>query len=146
MTLKVLARPASFSTANERVWKDAVRAAVYAQHFTRPTDARFAVAIEFRVAVAKTANEVWDLDNLTAVERNVRSCRATQLPRMPLFTPRVRATWVMGLPNPFAIRTHRSELRIGVPPCQRHPALLRAGAYTIRGEGPHPRFGLPAGD
>lgn len=64
MTFGVLARPASYSTANERVWKDAVRAAVDAQHFTRPTDARFAVAIEFRIAVAKTANEVWDLDNL----------------------------------------------------------------------------------
>ncbi len=64
VTFEVLARPASYSTANERGWKDAVRAAVDAQHFIRPIDARFAVAIDFRLAVAKTANEVWDLDNL----------------------------------------------------------------------------------
>lgn len=64
VTFEVLARPASYSTADERLWKDAVRAAVKAQVSTRPVNARFAVAIEFRLAVTKTASEVWDLDNL----------------------------------------------------------------------------------
>jgi len=62
-TIEVAARPATFATAHEAAWKDAVRAAVVAAG-CQPVDGRFAVRIEFRLTPARTANEVWDLDNL----------------------------------------------------------------------------------
>jgi hypothetical protein len=61
--IEVTARPATFATAHERPWKEAVRAAVTASGVT-PQNARFAVKIDFRLAAARNANEVWDLDNL----------------------------------------------------------------------------------
>jgi hypothetical protein len=61
--IEVTGRPATFATADEHPWKEAVRAAVAATG-VRPRNARFAVRIEFRLAPARTANEVWDLDNL----------------------------------------------------------------------------------
>ena len=63
MTIEVTGRPATFATAHERPWKEAVRAAVAATG-VQPLNARFAVRIVFRLAVARNANEVWDLDNL----------------------------------------------------------------------------------
>jgi len=62
-TIQVVGRPASFATAHEKRWKAAVRSAVAAAE-VQLQDARFAVRIEFRVAVSRNANEVWDLDNL----------------------------------------------------------------------------------
>jgi Holliday junction resolvase RusA-like endonuclease len=62
-TIQVVGQPASFATAHEKPWKDAVRSAVAAAG-VQPQDARFAVRMEFRVAVSQNANEVWDLDNL----------------------------------------------------------------------------------
>jgi hypothetical protein len=61
--IEVAGRPATFATAHERPWKEAVRAAV-AVSGVRTQNARFAVRIDFRLAPARTANEVWDLDNL----------------------------------------------------------------------------------
>lgn len=63
VTIEVSGRPSSYSSVHEKPWKDAVRAAVGATGI-QPRDARFAVRLEFRTAVAKNANEVWDLDNL----------------------------------------------------------------------------------
>lgn len=63
VTIEVAGRPATFATAHERPWKEAVRAAIAARG-VRPQNARFAVRIDFRLAAARTANEVWDLDNL----------------------------------------------------------------------------------
>ena len=63
VTIEVEGRPATFATTHERPWKEAVRAAVSATG-VQPLSARFAVRIVFRLAVARNANEVWDLDNL----------------------------------------------------------------------------------
>jgi Holliday junction resolvase RusA-like endonuclease len=63
VTIEVVGRPSSYSSAHEKPWKDSVRAAIAATG-VRPQDARFAVRLEFRIAVATSANEVWDLDNL----------------------------------------------------------------------------------
>lgn len=63
VTIQVTGRPATFATAHEKPWKDAVRSAVVASG-VEPQAARFAVRLEFRLATARNANEVWDLDNL----------------------------------------------------------------------------------
>jgi hypothetical protein len=63
VTIHVTGRPSSFSSSFEKPWKDAVRAAVTATG-VQPTDARFAVRLEFRIAAPRNANEVCDLDNL----------------------------------------------------------------------------------
>jgi Holliday junction resolvase RusA-like endonuclease len=63
VTIEVAGRPSGYSSAYEKPWKDAVRAAVAATG-TRPQDARFAVCLEFRIAVVRNSNEALDLDNL----------------------------------------------------------------------------------
>ena len=63
VSFTVHARPATFATAHEAAWKQAVRAAVLASG-VQPAEARFAVSIEFRTPVPRRSNEVWDLDNL----------------------------------------------------------------------------------
>jgi Holliday junction resolvase RusA-like endonuclease len=60
---EVVGRPATFATAAERPWKEAVRAAVRAAGIT-PTTARWGVRIEFRTPVPVRRNDVWDIDNL----------------------------------------------------------------------------------
>lgn len=62
-TIRVLGRPATFATAGEAPWKEAVRRAV-AESGCQPVDARFSVRIDFRLGSSRTAGEVWDLDNL----------------------------------------------------------------------------------
>lgn len=62
--IEVQGRPATFGTAAEAAWKEAVRAAVTATGCEPIFDARFAVRIDFRLAEAQSASEVWDLDNL----------------------------------------------------------------------------------
>ena len=67
VTLEVKGRPASYSTAATGPWKEAVRAAVRRVTGVQSppdVDGRFDVRIEFRLAQSRTANEVWDLDNL----------------------------------------------------------------------------------
>jgi Holliday junction resolvase RusA-like endonuclease len=61
--IEVTGRPATFATAHEHAWKEAVRSAVAATG-VQPQNARFAVRIDFRLAAARNANESWDLDNL----------------------------------------------------------------------------------
>jgi Holliday junction resolvase RusA-like endonuclease len=63
VTVQVVGRPATFATAHEKPWKEAVRAAIAASG-VQPKAARFAVRLEFRLAAARSPNEVWDLDNL----------------------------------------------------------------------------------
>lgn len=63
VTLHVLGRPATFATAHEKAWKQAVRDAVIASG-VQPHTARFAVRMDFRLGPARTVNDVWDLDNL----------------------------------------------------------------------------------
>lgn len=63
VTIHVSGRPATFATAHEKPWKEAVRSAIVVSG-VQPQDARFAVRLEFRLAAARNANEVWDLDNL----------------------------------------------------------------------------------
>lgn len=62
-TIEVSGRPATFATAGEATWKAAVRRAV-AETGCQSQNARFAVRIDFRLGSARTAGEVWDLDNL----------------------------------------------------------------------------------
>jgi hypothetical protein len=61
--IEVTGRPATFATAHEHAWKEAVRSAVLATG-VQPRNARFAVRIDFRLATARNPNESWDLDNL----------------------------------------------------------------------------------
>lgn len=63
VSVDVHGRPATFATASEVAWKEAVRAAVAASG-VQPREARFAVRIAFRTAPPRAAKEVWDLDNL----------------------------------------------------------------------------------
>lgn len=63
VTIDVTERPATFATASEKLWKQAVREAVAASG-VQPRDARFAVRIDFRLGIPHNASEVWDLDNL----------------------------------------------------------------------------------
>jgi hypothetical protein len=62
-TIHVSGRPATYATAAEGPWKDAVRRAV-AEAGCEPIQARFAVRMRFRLGQSLTAGEVWDLDNL----------------------------------------------------------------------------------
>lgn len=62
-TLDVRGRPATFATAGEASWKDAVRLAIE-EAGCEPLDARFSVRMVFRLGVSRHAGEVWDLDNL----------------------------------------------------------------------------------
>lgn len=63
MTLDVEGRPATFATASEKPWKEAVRRAVV-ESGCAAVSGRFAVEMEFRLGEAWRASEVWDLDNL----------------------------------------------------------------------------------
>lgn len=63
VTIRVSGRPATFATAGEAAWKEAVRRGV-AESGCQPVDGRFGVRIVFRLAPSRTAGEVWDLDNL----------------------------------------------------------------------------------
>ena len=60
--IDVTGRPATFATAHEHAWKEAVRSAVAATG-VQPQNARFAVRIDFRLTTARNASESWDLDN-----------------------------------------------------------------------------------
>jgi hypothetical protein len=51
VNIQVAEQLSSHSSAHEKAWKDSARAAVAAR-------------VEFRVAVSRNANEVWDLDNV----------------------------------------------------------------------------------
>jgi Holliday junction resolvase RusA-like endonuclease len=62
-TIEVTGRPATFATADEKPWKEAVRRAVANSECT-PQAGRFAVDLEFRLGEARRVSEVWDLDNL----------------------------------------------------------------------------------
>jgi Holliday junction resolvase RusA-like endonuclease len=64
VTLEVEGRPATFATAHEGPWKEAVRRAVVVSDVESPVDGRFLVRIEFRTAQPKNPNERWDIDNL----------------------------------------------------------------------------------
>lgn len=63
VSFTVHGRPATFATAHEAAWKQAVRVAVQASG-VQPVDARFAVSIAFRTPAPRRSSEVWDLDNL----------------------------------------------------------------------------------
>jgi Holliday junction resolvase RusA-like endonuclease len=64
VTLEVKGRPATFATAHEAPWKEAVRSAVAASGVKSREHARFLVRIEFRTTQPKNPNERWDIDNL----------------------------------------------------------------------------------
>ena len=63
VTLDVEGRPATFATAGEKSWKEAIRRAV-SESGCGAVSGRFAVDIEFRLGEARRVSEVWDLDNL----------------------------------------------------------------------------------
>jgi Holliday junction resolvase RusA-like endonuclease len=63
VTIEVIGKPASYSSAGTDPWKAAVRSAIAATHVSSQV-ARFAVKIVFRLGPSHNANEVWDLDNL----------------------------------------------------------------------------------
>lgn len=58
----VHARPATYATATEPVWKAAVTDALGVHEV--PNGARFQVEIDFRLPVPRNRNDAWDLDNL----------------------------------------------------------------------------------
>lgn len=62
-TVHVLGTPASYSTAAEKPWREAVRAAV-AGAVPTPASGAFAVRLDFRTARPRHRGESWDLDNL----------------------------------------------------------------------------------
>ena len=64
VTVEVEGRPASFATAHERAWKDAVAQAVDRKVAEPWPHERFSVRIQFRTAAPTRAGEEWDLDNL----------------------------------------------------------------------------------
>lgn len=64
LEVEVVGRPATFATAHEAAWKDAVRRAVHRSGVQPAHGHRFAVCIEFRTPAPKSTNERWDLDNL----------------------------------------------------------------------------------
>ncbi len=63
VSFTVHARPATFATAHEAAWREAVRSAVQASGVA-PLDARFAVSIDFRTPIPRHRGEAWDIDNL----------------------------------------------------------------------------------
>lgn len=63
LVVDVLGRPTTYATKSEADWKDAVRA-VFTATGLGPWTARFSVRMEFRLPESRTANKVWDLDNL----------------------------------------------------------------------------------
>lgn len=62
-TVCVVGTPASYSTAAEKPWREAVRAAV-AEAIPTPGSGAFAVRLDFRTARPQRKGESWDLDNL----------------------------------------------------------------------------------
>jgi Holliday junction resolvase RusA-like endonuclease len=62
--LDVLERPATFATAREKAWREAVRAAVADAKVSPRPDSWFSVRIEFRTPRPITPNDRWDIDNL----------------------------------------------------------------------------------
>jgi Holliday junction resolvase RusA-like endonuclease len=62
--IEVTGRPATFATAHEAPWKDAVREAVRDSGVRVRPDACFKVRVDFRTPAPRTANDRWDLDNL----------------------------------------------------------------------------------
>lgn len=66
LDVDVRGRPATFATRHERTWRHAVARACE-EHMLcdfDPTQSRFEVAFAFRMPVARTKGEQWDLDNL----------------------------------------------------------------------------------
>jgi hypothetical protein len=62
-TVHVVGTPASYSTAAEKPWREAVRNAV-AGAVSAPASGAFAVRLDFRTARPQRRSESWDLDNL----------------------------------------------------------------------------------
>lgn len=62
--LEVRARPATFATAHELPWKEAVRAEIVRHGVTPRPESCFTVSIAFRTPVPMNKNERWDIDNL----------------------------------------------------------------------------------
>jgi Holliday junction resolvase RusA-like endonuclease len=63
-TLEVEGRPATFATAHEAAWKQAIRDEIARKDLTPRPENCFKVQIEFRTPIPKTSNDRWDLDNL----------------------------------------------------------------------------------
>lgn len=68
VTIDVTGLPATFATAREAAWKQAVDAAFVAWAATEPERDpaawRYSVEVEFRLGPSRHAGEVWDIDNL----------------------------------------------------------------------------------
>lgn len=62
--IEVVGRPATFATAHEKPWKQAIRDAVQHSSLEPQADATFKVTIDFRTPPPTTTNDRWDLDNL----------------------------------------------------------------------------------
>lgn len=64
VTIEVEGRPASFATAHERSWRDAVAEAIAREVVAPWAHERFSVRLRFRTVAPTRAGEEWDLDNL----------------------------------------------------------------------------------
>ena len=61
---RVIGRPATFATAHEAAWQQAVRAAIAEARLRPVTSSRFRVEITFFTAAPTRPDERWDIDNL----------------------------------------------------------------------------------
>jgi Holliday junction resolvase RusA-like endonuclease len=62
--IELRGRPATFATAHELPWKQAIREAITESGLEPRPDACFKVRIAFRTPVPRTSNDRWDIDNL----------------------------------------------------------------------------------
>ncbi len=92
VTLDVEGRPATFATAGEKPWKEAVRRAV-TESGCVAVSGRFAVELEFRLGEARRVSEVWDLDNLIKPTLDaMEACLVCGHGRAHLSRPMTRST------------------------------------------------------
>lgn len=128
-SIDIVGEPATFATARERPWKDAIGAAARAV----PTPLHVSgVTLQFRVSALQRNGQPYDLDNL---------CE-------PVFSALCREGWFGGKRNTiawwWATRTlsHRSGVRVipGTAPSARAGTAGIAGTYR----GPLPRNGADA--
>jgi Holliday junction resolvase RusA-like endonuclease len=156
VTLEVTGRPATFATAHEAAWKEAVRAEINRQGVAVPAEGRFSVRIEFRTAQPQNPNERWDIDNLVkptldAMEgvfglREWRGAPQAADDRVDHLVARKRSVRPGEEPGARIEVWLEQELETSSPPRAnaeliRH-ALEHAGRHLVRSEDREPEKGL----
>ena len=81
VTFHVRGRPATFATAHEKAWKEAVRAAIATTGVRPRPDARFSVRMVFRTAASRTANDRWDTSSRNIEKGSLRASGSSRFLR-----------------------------------------------------------------